>query len=159
MLYHEKNKAWSYVRFIKDVFRWSSDGAPSQHFSSCPRPHWGLPPVFIEVFIRSLAAELFSDNQEVILIIPLATILYHNTLSLQGHPIAVLQRASATPPSNKEIQNSVKAQFFGAKLCTMTEVFWCKFLISGCSYNLFVRMKNTTRLKEAPSSVGGSVVK
>ena len=84
--------------------------------------------------IRSLAAELFSDGQEVILIIPLATILYHNILSLQGHPIAVLQRASATPPSNKEIQNSVKALFFGAKLWTMTEVFRCQVLISGCSY-------------------------
>ena len=109
--------------------------------------------------IRSLAAELFSDDQEVILIIPLATILYHNILSLQGHPIAVLQRASAIPPSNKEIQNSVKALFFGAKLWTMTEVFRCQFLISGCSYILFVTMKNTTRLKEAPSSVGGAVVK
>ena len=92
-----------------------------------------------------------------ILIIPLATILYHNILSLQGHPIAVLQRASAIPPSNKEIQNSVKALFFGAKLWTMTEVL--RFLISGCSYILFVTMKNTTRLKEAPSSVGGAVVK
>ena len=107
--------------------------------------------------IRSLAAELLSDGQEVILITPLATILYHNILSLQGHPIAVLQRASATPPSNKEIQNSVKALFFGAKLWTMTEVL--RFLISGCSYILFVTMKNTTRLKEAPSSVGGAVVK